>query len=217
MDIDRGPWSNAADYAMSVGRREIAWIKHYAVAKEPSDPLLASTAQNDPEAHVQLLEKYLKVAPYLVEVDQELSESILWHDDLHGSNIFVDGNRITSVIDWQGIWAGPLFLRARPCPVVDYQGPVLLKRPNNFEDLDDERKVQIKAQIARSTLSQLYLLETEKRNPKLARAFTLDHGKTRRLAVEYSGDAWDDDIVSFRETLINVERYTILCWEFWNN
>lgn len=198
---------------MSVGRREIAWIKRYAVAKAPSDPLVASTAQNDPEAHIQLLEKYLQVAPYLVEVDRELTESILWHDDLHGSNIFVDGNRITSVIDWQSIWAGPLLLRARPCPIIDYQGPVLLKRPDNFEDLDDERKVQIKAQIARSTLSQLYILETEKRNPKLAKAFTLDHGKTRRLAVEYSGDSWDDDIVSFRETLINVERYVFLRWE----
>ncbi|KAJ9196650.1 hypothetical protein DTO164E3_6180 [Paecilomyces variotii] len=207
MDIDRGPWSNAVDYVMSVGRREIAWIKRYAVAKAPSDPLVASTAQNDPEAHIQLLEKYLQVAPYLVEVDRELTESILWHDDLHGSNIFVDGNRITSVIDWQSIWAGPLLFRARPCPIIDYQGPVLLKRPHNFEDLDDERKVQIKAQIARSTLSQLYILESEKRNPKLAKAFNLEHGKTRRLAVEYSGDSWDDDIVSFRETLINVERY----------
>jgi hypothetical protein len=50
-------------------------------------------------------------------------------------------------------------------------------------------------------------METEKRNPLLARAFHLDHGKTRRLPVELAGNPWDDEIVLFRESLINVERY----------
>lgn len=31
-------------------------------------------------------------------------------------------------------------------------------------------------------------METEKRNPVLAKAFHLDHGKTRRLAVEQAGN-----------------------------
>jgi hypothetical protein len=56
-------------------------------------------------------------------------------------------------------------------------------------------------------LFQLYLLETEKRTPLLSSIFHLDHGKTRRLPVELAGNTSDDDIVSFREALINVERY----------
>lgn len=190
----------------SIARREIAWIEHYAVPKAAGDPFLVSAAQNSPEAHIMLLERYLKIAPYLVQVDQELTSSTLWHNDLHGLNIFIDGSGITAVIDWQGIWAGPLFLRIRPSPVVDYKGPLLLKRPENYEELDDDRKAHIKTQIARSTLSQLYQLETEKQNPKLAKAFYLDHGKTRCFPVEFSGDTWDDDIVPFREALIKVER-----------
>lgn len=100
----------------------------------------------------------------------------------------------------------PLLLQAQPSRLVDYQGNMLLKRPDNFDDLDDERKAEIEQQIFKSTLFQLYLIETGERNPILAEAFNLDHGKTRRLLVEYAGDTWDDDIVSFRETLINIER-----------
>lgn len=49
-------------------------------------------------------------------------------------------------------------------------------------------------------------METEERNPILAKAYHLDHGKTRRLPVELAGNTWNDDIVSFQEVLINVER-----------
>lgn len=126
---------------------------------------------------------------------------------VHSSNFFAENNKITAVIDWQGSWAGPLFLQAQPSPLIDYQGSILLKPPGNFDDLHPERQAQIKRQIFKSTLFQLYLMETEKRNPLLARAFHLDHGKTRRLPVELAGNPWDDEIVLFRESLINVERY----------
>jgi hypothetical protein len=187
------------------------WIKNYAVPKPPSDATLVSPAQNSPEAHLQLLEKYLKVAPSLMDIEPILTRPTLWHSDLHSSNLFVDDGRIASVIDWQGSWAGPLFLQAQPSPLVDYQGDILLRRPENFDDLDSEHQTQIKQKILKSTLFQLYLLETEKRTPLLTRTFHLDHGKTRRLPVELAGNTWDDDIVSFREALINVERYVARC------
>ena len=81
---------------------------------------------------------------------------------------------------------------------MDYQGSILLKRPDNSDNFDDEHKIQIKRQISNPTLFQLHLLETEERNPTLAKVFHLDHGKTRRLAVEFAGNTWDDDIVYFR-------------------
>lgn len=83
---------------------------------------------------------------------------------------------------------------------------MLLERPGNFDALDAEEQAEIKQMIFRSTLFQLYLMETKKHNPGLAKLSDLDHGKTRRLPVEFAGNTWDDDIVSFRESLINVER-----------
>ncbi|GES57339.1 aminoglycoside phosphotransferase [Aspergillus terreus] len=200
-------WSSPEGYASSVGWREVEWIKKYAVPKSAGDIMLVSAAQNDPRAHLDLLEKYLSVVPCLMDVDPVLCRPTLWHGDLHSSNFFVENNKITAVIDWQGSWAGPLYLQAQPSPLIDYQGSILLRRPDNFDHLDPERQAQIKRQIFKSTLFQLYLMETEKRNPLLAKAFHLDHGKTRRLPVELAGNTWDDEIVSFRESLINVERH----------
>lgn len=189
-----------------MGRREIAWIKNYAVPKPPSEAYLISKAQNCPEAHLNLLEKFLNVVPYLMDFNPELMRSTLWHTDLHSSNVFVNDGQITAIIDWQGSWAGPLFLQAQPPPLVEYQGNVLLKRPDNFDSLTPEQKAEIKRKIFRSTLFQLYLVETEKSNHLLTRAFHIDHGKTKRLPIELAGNTWDDDIVSFRESLIHVQK-----------
>lgn len=141
-----------------------------------------------------------------MDIDEIFTCSILWHTDLHTSNLFVDNDHITAVIDWQGTWTGPLFLQVQPSPLLNYQGSVVLERPDNFKDLDAEEQAQIKQKIFKSTLYQLYLMETEERNPILAKAFHLNHGKTRRLPVELAANTWDDDIISFREALINVER-----------
>jgi hypothetical protein len=192
---------------MCVGRREKDWITFHAIPKPSSVPGLAIAAQNDPQAHLHLLDRFLEVAPSLVDLEDALTRPTLWHGDLHSSNVFVEGSHITAIIDWQGAWAGPLFLQAQPSPILDYRGEIILKRPDNFDDLSSDEQAEIKRTISKSTLFQLYLLETEQRNPLLARAFHLDHGKTRRLPVALSGNTWDDDIVSFRGSLIDVERY----------
>ncbi|KAI2739974.1 hypothetical protein DTO013E5_10189 [Penicillium roqueforti] len=207
MQISRGPWRTPQEYALSVGWRELEWIKSFAVPKPTSEATLISSAQNSPQAHLQLLEKYLKVAPALTDIDPVLTRPTLWHGDLHSSNLFIDDGHITAIIDWQGSWAGPLFLQSQPSPIVDYPGSILLQRPDNFDDLGPEQQAEIKQKIFKSTLYQLYLLETKERNPLLAKTFHLDHGKTRRLPIEFAGNTWDDDIVSFREALINVERH----------
>jgi hypothetical protein len=147
-----------------------------------------------------------------LDVDDRLTSSNLWHTGLHYINVFINQNRITSVTDWQGVWAGPLLLEAKPPTPLKCQDDVMLERPQNFEDLADDEKARIERQISESMLSQLYLIENEKRNPRLAEAFHLDHGKTRRLAVALAGNTWDCAIIPFRESLINVERYvSLLC------
>ena len=47
---------------------------------------------------------------------------------------------------------------------------------------------------------------TKQNNPDLAAVFSLEHGRSRRLPVERASDTWEDDLVPFRETLINVEK-----------
>lgn len=151
-----------------MGWRDVEWLKKHAVPKPSSNFMSISSAQNNPRCHLELLEKYLSIAPGLVDIDPLLTRSTLWHGDLHSSNFFRGKQSYTSVIDWQVSWTGPLFLQAQPSLFVDYQGTNLLKRTDNFDDLDSEQQDQIKRQIFKSTRLQLYLMETQKRNPVLA-------------------------------------------------
>ncbi|RAH44731.1 uncharacterized protein BO95DRAFT_464731 [Aspergillus brunneoviolaceus CBS 621.78] len=85
MQIPRGPWRTPRESALSVGRRERVWIKRFAISKPSSEATLVSPAQNSPQAHLQLLEKYLQVAPALMGIDPVLTRPTLWHGDLHSS------------------------------------------------------------------------------------------------------------------------------------
>jgi hypothetical protein len=156
-------------------------------------------------------------------VDDRLISSNLWHKGLYSSNVSINQKRITSVTDWQGVWAGPLLLHAQPPDLLEYQGDamleyqdkVIVKHPQNFEDLADDEKAQIEQKIRKSMLFQLYLMETKTGNPRLDEVFNLDYGKMRRFPVWFAGNTWDGDmfrdILPFREALINVERYAHSC------
>ena len=193
-------------YISAIAYREIEWISHYAIPKAADDPLVSSAAQNSPTEHISLLEKYLNVAPYLLPKDPYLIASTLWHKDLHSGNIFTEQNRITSIIDWQGTWAGPLFLQARHPQLVDHRGEVILKFPENFTDMTDDEKIKLRRQVASSIILHLYETNTAKENPHLNKVFRAEHGRTKTEPIAFAGGTWDDDILPLRESLVRVER-----------
>lgn len=183
------------------------WIRRHASRKSTEESLVSSAEQNCPEAHLSLLQKYLDVAPYLLPNEPEVVAPYLWHTDLHAGNIFVDQGHISSIIDWQGTWVGPLILLARHPRLVDYHGDILLKAPPNFKDLGSEEKIKIRRQMSSSIILSLYERHTAKENPLLDRVFRFPHGPTRLNPIQFVGDTWDDDILPLREALIRVERY----------
>ena len=197
---------NPQDYISAIAHREIAWINSFALPTDTDDPLAPSTAQNSPSEHVSLLEKYLDVAPYLLPTDTDLITSNLWHKDLHSGNIFLENDHITSIIDWQSAWAGPLFTEARHPQLVEHQGDVILKFPENYKGLTDEEKIPIRKQVASSIILHLYETLTAKENPRLSKLFRLEHGRTMGEVISFAGNTWDDDILPFRESLIRIER-----------
>lgn len=77
-----------------------------------------------------------------------ISKPIIWHTDLHLGNIYVseeDPTQIVSIIDWQSVSVGPLFLQATwpqfLKPNDDYIcGAVQPQLPNNFDELDETEK-----------------------------------------------------------------------------
>ncbi|KKZ65771.1 hypothetical protein EMCG_08420 [[Emmonsia] crescens] len=207
MNIDRGPWKLAQDYVVALANQELEWIKQYAVPKSVDDPLLISAVQNTPRAHISLLQKYLQVAPYLLPTDPDIIAPTIWHTDLHSGNLFVDKGRITSVIDWQGAWAGPLLLQGRHSRLVDHHGDIILKPPANFKDLEPNEKAQLRKQMASSIVIYLYEQQTAKVNPCLDQVLRLKLGRIRCDPISFASNTWDDDILPLRESLINLERH----------
>jgi len=189
MAIDRGPWENPQDYLKAIASREIAWINNFAVPKPPNDIFITPKTQNSPNSHISLNKMFLRTIPYLLPQKENLSHPTLWHWDIHSGNVFVEGNRITSLIDWQDTWTGPLFLQFQHPKIVDFNGEVLLKLPANYESLEDgEEKTRVRRQVEKSIVLYTYETETDKTNPLLSEILRIMHGRTRREVVQFAGN-----------------------------
>jgi hypothetical protein len=166
-----------------------------------------SDAQNSPEAHVALYKKYLDISPYIIPKDERMSRSTLWHWDMHAPNIFVKDDQITSLIDWQSSWAGPLFLQYRYPKLVNYTGDIMLRLPENYKSMDKTEQDRVETQVEKSLVQYFYEMETKKVNPILVEVNDIPHGTTRRQTVEFAENTWEGDILPFRQCLIRLERF----------
>ncbi|KAF1840944.1 uncharacterized protein K460DRAFT_347404 [Cucurbitaria berberidis CBS 394.84] len=207
MSIDRGPWKSPQDYLRAIGLREIAWIGSHAAQKPSSSLLPTSEAQRTPESHVALYRKFLDVAEYLLPKGEQ-SRPTLWHWDIHAPNIFVYEDHVTSLIDWQDTWVGPLFLQARHSRLVHYNGELMTKLPESYNALEDEdEKLRVRIQVEKSIVLWTYETETKKMNPILHDIPHIIQGRTRRDTVDFSANTWDEDIIPFRQCLIRIARH----------
>ncbi|PGH18242.1 hypothetical protein AJ79_00581 [Helicocarpus griseus UAMH5409] len=208
MSIDRGPWETARGYVEAVAHREISWISKYASssARNPSY-LKLPEAQLSPQEHIGLLNKYLGSISTLLPDSPDLVRPTLWHHDIQDGNLFIHDGRISSVIDWQSIWAAPLILQAQAPRLIDYNGEILLTLPENFNKLNQDEKAEVRDQVSRSIQMFLYEDKTAKENPLLSDAFTQPFGKSLSQLVSFAGNSWDDDIIPLRECLIELERH----------
>lgn len=202
------PGKSAKDYVESIADREIAWLSQYASPKPiaVSGCAIGYGKQKTPEECIKLLKRYLAVVLKFLPDDTELIRPQLWHRDIHDANIFVQDGRITSVIDWQSIWIGPLLLQARTPRLVDYHGEIQLRLPEGYDKLVGEEREKVADRVERSLQMYFYEDETAKVNPLLNRVFRQPYGKTLSHLVAFAGSLWDGDIVRLRDTLITIER-----------
>ncbi|OBT42111.1 hypothetical protein VE00_06510 [Pseudogymnoascus sp. WSF 3629] len=205
--IERGPWKTAHDYLKALANNQTKWLEHHAVRRPPTDIFKASDTQNSPDAHIALYKKYLAISPYILPEDKSMSRSTLWHWDIHAPNIFVKDDKITSLIDWQSTWVGPLFLQYRYPKLVNYTGEVMLRLPEDYKDMEKSEKDRVKDRVERSLVQFLYKTETKKQNPLLVKVNDTPQVTTRRRTIEFAENTWDGDILPLRQCLIRLERH----------
>ncbi|KAG2025202.1 hypothetical protein GB937_002963 [Aspergillus fischeri] len=71
---------------------------------------------------------FLKIYQHILPKGDALNMGIIWHNDLHIDNIFVDKHnptKITSIIDWQAVPIYLMFLVAHHLSLIEYNGPKL--------------------------------------------------------------------------------------------
>jgi hypothetical protein len=158
-----------------------------------------------------LLDYYDKLVPYICP-SQANCISVLHHPDLRLENIFVDPKefKITSIIDWQGTCALPLFKQIGYPPFLSNNGNgvsklrELSKLPSNFDSLDADEKEQIKEAHIRRLACQLYIITTIKHNRVHFEALKMKNNALRAELLTRAGMPWDGDLVIFRGALLDI-------------
>lgn len=140
-----------------------------------------------------------------------MTRATLWHWDLHASNFFVKDEQVTCIIDWQSSWTGPLFVQYRYPKIVHYAGEVMLRLPEAYETMEGDEKLRVSRQVERSLVQYLYEAKTKKTNPLLANIINIPQRTIRKQTIAFAEDSWEGSILSFRQCLIRVERFVLLC------
>jgi hypothetical protein len=166
-----------------------------------------AAAQTSIDAHISLYRKLLNAADHLLPTEEDFVKSTLWHWDLHASNIFVTDNKVTSIIDWQDCWAGPLVLHSRRPRLLDYQGELMLHLPPHYKSLEEgEEKREIRSNVENSILLFTYESTVQRENPVLGRIFQLLHVPKIRETIRFATNTWELGLVPFRESLLHLRK-----------
>ncbi|KZF21497.1 hypothetical protein L228DRAFT_261664 [Xylona heveae TC161] len=224
LDIDRGPWNTAEEYFAAVAKREITWIKQIGRHQPQSPTLLTETSLCSPDIHVQLLELYLTLLPYILPPVEEVTSAVLWHEELYFDHIFVDETdrtKITGIIDWQGIYAAPLFMQAG-FPAIAYStepyewGTIMPQLPDDYETLSEADKETAKDRLRVQRLKKFYEMAClQLGNPlayKAMRSRFLCSVDPSILILHLAGRIWQDGPVPFQELLLQIyEKWDGIC------
>ena len=90
----------------AIAQREIACSEKFpSFPRDTQQGIFGGPSDYHPtkEAKLSVLHDFVRILPYLLPKNEKLSTGVLWHNDLHMNDIFVDSenpSQITSIIDW---------------------------------------------------------------------------------------------------------------------
>ncbi|RAH85894.1 hypothetical protein BO86DRAFT_329879 [Aspergillus japonicus CBS 114.51] len=214
VDVHRGPWPSTKDTINALAQRELACIHQL-----PSFPLTHQQGIfNGPggyhprkETKLSVLQDFLSIHQHLLPKDEALNNGIIWHNDLHLDNIFVNQNHpteITSIIDWQAVPIYPIFLIAHHPSLIEYDGPkperfVQPQLPEDIHDLNPADKKAAGELYLAQTLWLYYETQVYKDAPDLLHAFKY-HETVQSDLLGLVGSVFDDGEPHVQKLLANV-------------
>ncbi|KAF8122597.1 kinase-like domain-containing protein [Boletus edulis] len=218
--IDRGPWPDTLSYVRAIVDIEKAWLSTFAVPRERGDPFRRPGSDNDPDAHARLLDDFLAVLPIVLPSDA-ICAPVLWHMDLHASNILVPrqgSSGILGLLDWQGTTIRPLFLQATFAPCVRYQGDDRIRLepglafpslPPDFPWLSEREQVHLRDQVRLAVIHKYYELRGLTRNAVCDDAQRYVYGKFVVPSVRGASRTWYQGTHHLRQALLKLREATM--------
>ena len=166
-----------------IGRREEAAVRSLSPPKQIAMFCGPGLYQPSSERKLVALDFYQRLVDFLMPDDQSIRMPHLWHNDLHGENIFVDPKdpgKITGIIDWQSCHISPLFSHNSDPAFLSYHGlePETLSTPSepNYTGLSKEERVMVKHEYIDLNVFIGWRQLMQVKNPALYR--TIQYRKT---------------------------------------
>ncbi|CAK1366384.1 unnamed protein product [Cercospora beticola] len=216
LGMPRGPALTAQQVLEDGARKEIAWLRAHGKPRLPFDRgyrEMFSYDKVDPREHTASLEKFLKIAAYIVPEEDWLDKPVIRHPDLNPNNIFVDDNfNITSIIDWQHATILPLFLHAGiPVAFQNHGDPDSeeLKKPelpSNLDELDeDDRKKDLELYRRRHT-HFYYVGATATMLDLHYKAMAHERGLFRKKMYQHAVEPWEGNSILLKANLVMLSK-----------
>lgn len=194
--------NSATSLLKSILDREAACLNQFAVlSRDRQQEIYNGPGGYRPckDTKLAVIEDVAKILPHIVPEHDSHAASILWHNDLHLFNIFVDKNQpstITGIIDWQSVHLSPAFLQVHYPALIDHDGPQLdgfvePKLPLNYKDLDPPARKAAKELHVAQSLHMLYRIWTQKQAPDLVRTFAYRNTLPCEI-LALAGSVFDD-------------------------
>jgi lysyl-tRNA synthetase class 2 len=130
----------------------------------------------------------------------------MWHSDLHSGNIFVENNKIVSIIDWQGCMGLPLFLTCKIPKFLRFNGPLLFDLPPAAGLTTQEKKEKL-LRYQLTQLQRFYISKFKDLDNTIFQALSYPHAVIRRQLIDFAGSTWEDEgLFFFREMMHQLWR-----------
>ncbi|KKK16222.1 hypothetical protein ARAM_001796, partial [Aspergillus rambellii] len=219
VDVQRGPWTSTNFTINAIIQRELSCINKFSGSPRACQQGIFNGPGGYHPTKVRklsVLQDFLTIYQYILPKDEGLNAGIIWHNDLHTGNIFVDKDnptKITSIIDWQAIPIYPIFLIAHHPSLIEYDGPkperfIQPRLPENIEKLNSQDQKVARELFLAQTFWLYYETQVYKEAPDLLQAFKYRETLQSEL-LSLVGSIFDDGEPHVQKLLANVARDNI--------
>ncbi|EFR05253.1 hypothetical protein MGYG_08264 [Nannizzia gypsea CBS 118893] len=215
LDVDRGPWKTFLRCFEAPAKREIRFCEDFGRPRLHVERYLRELHKLEkmtPTAHVQILSKYLQLAPYLeIPSEHPFALPVLRHPDFSPNNILVNSeDEIVGIIDWQHAAILPLGLCANiPSYFQNWGDPVserltkpMVKRPENFDSLSEAEQESIKETMRKQIAHFYYAAVTMNQLPDHFDALRNYNSMLRAKLFTLAGAPWEGDTLTLKHSMI---------------